>query len=216
MEPPEEIPGQDVISTLSLPARIVIAVAAAVVSVTVALHLTMIFLHVAPSNTLTKQHGDAVDAWVYPEFEQNWKLFAPNPLQQNVHVQVRAEVRSPAGDLRTTGWTDLTARDVEGIRGNVIPSHTQQNELRRAWSYYTSTHDDENTANGERGLLSEQYLRRIAELRYVPGVPGGDVRRIQLRSATRVIPPPAWSGETVKTETSYRVLPWWIAQEKPE
>lgn len=129
------------------------------------MHVGMVFLHVAPSNTVTKQHGQAIDEWIYPEFEQNWKLFAPNPLQQNIAVQVRADVRAADGEIRTTRWYDLSALDGAAIDGNLLPSHTQQNELRRAWDFFVATHDNANRPNGLRGSLSEKYLRRIVVLR---------------------------------------------------
>ncbi|MBU6532214.1 DUF5819 family protein [Streptomyces mayonensis] len=187
-------------------------VALAVVAVAVCAHIGLVFLHVAPSNTLTKQHGSAVDEWVFPEFEQNWKLFAPNPLQQNVSVQVRAEVSTADGAIRTTGWYDLSAEDGRAIDGNPLPSHTQQNELRRAWDFFVSSHDSENRPVGLRGSLSGTYLRRIALLRLdrnEAAGPGGVVERVQYRSRTTNVEPPPWSGEKVSDRPTYRELPWW-------
>ena len=187
-------------------------VALAVVAVAVCAHIGLVFLHVAPSNTLTKQHGSAVDEWVFPEFEQNWKLFAPNPLQQNVSVQVRAEVSTADGAIRTTDWYDLSAEDGRAIDGNPLPSHTQQNELRRAWDFFVSSHDSENRPVGLRGSLSETYLRRIALLRLdrnEAAGPGGVVERVQYRSRTTNVEPPPWSGEKVSDRPTYRELPWW-------
>ncbi|MGP3998544.1 DUF5819 family protein [Streptomyces sp. 8N706] len=197
------------VAALSLPSRIVVAVAVAVVAVAAAVHLSMVFLHVAPSNTITKQHGATVDDYIYPEFEQNWKLFAPNPLQQNIAVQARAEIRTPEGGIGTTDWTDLSAQDGAGIRHNLLPSHTQQNELRRAWDFLIGSHDAENRANGLRGQLSEQYLRRIALLRFGREEDGGRVERVQVRSTTTPVAPPPWSDEKVDTTPVQRVLPWW-------
>ncbi|MFD7991628.1 DUF5819 family protein [Streptomyces mexicanus] len=201
------------LAALSPRYRAVAAVVLAVVAVVACVHLGMVFLSVAPANTVSKQHGEAVDAWVYPEFEQNWKLFAPNPLQQNIAVQVRAEVRSADGGSRTTGWYDLSAQDGRAISGNLLPSHTQQNELRRAVDYYAGTHDGDNRPAGLRGALSEQYLRRIAVLRldrvHAAG-PGGGLARVQVRIKTTNVPPPPWSGERVSTTPAYRVLPWWM------
>ncbi|MCS0635250.1 DUF5819 family protein [Streptomyces sp. LP05-1] len=197
------------IQALSLPYQVVAAVSLAVVGVLAAVHLGMVFLHVAPANTLSKQHGEAVDDWVLPEFEQNWKLFAPNPLQQNIAVQARAEL-TVAGGRRTTGWIDLSAEDAAVIRGNPFPSHVTQNELRRAWDFFANWHTDDNRPNGVRGELSERYLRRIAALRLDAHREGGRIERIQLRSATRAVVAPVWSdaGKT-DTRTYYRVLPWW-------
>ncbi|WP_405628580.1 DUF5819 family protein [Streptomyces sp. NBC_00016] len=188
------------------------ALALAVVAVTVCVHIGMVFLHVAPSNTVTKTHGKAIDDWIYPEFEQNWKLFAPNPLQQNIAVQVRAQVRTADGGSRTTGWYDLSAQDGRAIDGNLLPSHTQQNELRRAWDFFTATHDNGNRPVGLRGALSETYLRHIVVLRLERGGAAGDggvVERIQVRSQTTNVTPPKWSTEKVSMSPVYRELSWW-------
>ncbi|MEO3972724.1 DUF5819 family protein [Streptomyces sp. CAU 1734] len=206
------------IMALSGPWRVTAAVALAVIALAATVHLGMVFLHVAPSNTASKQYGKAVDAWIYPEFEQNWKLFAPNPLQQNIAVHVKAEIRTDCGDRKTTGWIDLTAEDGAAIRGNPLPSHTHQNELRRAWDFFTGSHDNDNRATGPRGRLSESYMRRIVMLRLGERDLGGAVERIQLRSSTTSIAPPPWSKEKVDTRPVLRVLPWWnvAAADLPE
>ncbi|MGW4233784.1 DUF5819 family protein [Streptomyces sp. NPDC004980] len=196
------------IAALSLPYQITAALALSVIGLLACGHLAMVFLHVAPSNTLTKQHGEVVDDWIYPEFEQNWKLFAPNPLQQNIYVHVRAEVAGADGRT-TTRWMSLTHEDGEAIRGNPLPSHVHQNELRRAWDFYTGSHTGENRPNGLRGELSERYIRRIVMMRLSEHDYGGTVERIQVRSAVRSVGAPPWSDEKISTEPTYRVLPWW-------
>ncbi|WP_327368467.1 DUF5819 family protein [Streptomyces sp. NBC_01217] len=204
-------------AALTLPYQIVAAVALSVIGLLACAQLAMVFLHVAPSNTLTKQHGEAVDDWVYPEFEQNWKLFAPNPLQQNIAIHVRAEI-SGADGRRTTSWMSLSGEDGKAIRGNPLPSHIHQNELRRGWDFYLGSHDSENRANGTRGELSERYIRRIAMLRLSEHDYGGTIERIQIRSEVRSVAAPAWSKEKISTRPSYRVLPWWTvtAADLPE
>ncbi|MFB6677055.1 DUF5819 family protein [Streptomyces sp. NPDC056390] len=208
------------LSALSLRYQIAAACALVVVALVACVHVAMVFLHVAPSNTVSKQYGRAVDSWIYPEFEQNWKLFAPNPLQQNIAVQARAEVRTADGGTRTTGWYDLSAQDGAGIDGNLLPSHTQQNELRRAWDFYVSAHDSENRPNGLRGQLSERYIRRIVVLRlsHEDGLTTDGktaagkqptITRVQVRSRTTNVAPPPWSDEKVDSKPLYREVPWW-------
>lgn len=211
MEPPEGPGGATGIFTLSRPSRVAVALALAAAVVGVCVHLLMVFLHVAPQNTLSKQHGDLVGDYVYPEFEQNWKLFAPNPLQQNIHVWARAGVRKPDATEETTGWVDLTAMDIAAIRHNIAPSHTEQNELRRAWTFYSTTHGDQNKPIGLRGDLSREYLQRIVERRFGPRLNGGAVERVQVRTGTTAVAAPVWSPENTDTRTSFQVLPWWIA-----
>ncbi|MFJ6609812.1 DUF5819 family protein [Streptomyces sp. NPDC091289] len=196
------------IAGLSFPYQVVAALALSLIGLLACTQVAMVFLHVAPSNTLTKQHGKTIDRWIYPEFEQNWKLFAPNPLQQNVAVHVRADVVGADG-RRTTRWMNLTHEDGEAIRGSFFPSHVNQNELRRGWDFYVNSHDSENRPNGLRGDLSERYIRRITMLRLSERDYGGTIERIQLRSATSSIAPPPWSNEKISTRPVYRVLPWW-------
>ncbi|MFI7285449.1 DUF5819 family protein [Streptomyces anulatus] len=196
------------IAGLSFPYQVVAALALSLIGLLACTQVAMVFLHVAPSNTLSKQHGKTIDRWIYPEFEQNWKLFAPNPLQQNVAVHVRAEVVGADG-RRTTRWMNLTYEDGEQIRGSFFPSHVDQNELRRGWDFYVNSHDSENRPNGLRGDLSEHYVRRITMLRLSERDYGGTIERIQLRSATSSIAPPPWSNEKISTRPVYRVLPWW-------
>ncbi|MGR8009439.1 DUF5819 family protein [Streptomyces hypolithicus] len=201
------------IAALSRPYQAVAALALATVGAVACVHLGMVFLHVAPSNTVSKEHGEVVDDWVYPEFEQNWKLFAPNPLQQNIAVQVRAQVRAADGQWRTTDWIDLSAQDGEAIRGNLLPSHTVQNTLRRGWDFYTASHDEANRPNGTRGALSERYIRRIVMLRFADQDLGGKVERIQVRSETLWVKAPPWSKEKTNSRPAHRALPWWSITE---
>ncbi|WP_037897874.1 DUF5819 family protein [Streptomyces sp. NRRL S-920] len=211
--PPAAAPEARVgIAGLKLGYQIAAACALALIAVASCVHIGMLFFHVAPSNTLTKQHGDVIDAWVYPEFEQNWKLFAPNPLQQNIAVQARAELRTADGGVRTTDWYDLSAQDGAAIDGSLLPSHTRQNELRRAWDFYVGSHDAQNRPVGLRGQLSEHYIRRIAHMRLDRERPGGEgdaIARVQLRSRTTNVRPPKWSEEKVSPKPVYRLLPWW-------
>jgi hypothetical protein len=172
-------------------------------------HLAMVFFYVAPANTVSKQHAQLINRWVNPEFEQNWKLFAPNPLQQNIHVQARFETVDASGGRSVSDWRDLSAEDGAAILHNPLPSHTQQNELRRAWDYFTQTHDSKERPIGDRGRLSEAYLRRIVVLRFGRDELPGRLTRIEVRSATTAVAPPPYARERVDTRTFYRTFPWW-------
>ncbi|ARQ69806.1 DUF5819 family protein [Streptomyces marincola] len=198
------------LSALSLPARLVIAVAVGGVGTFMTWHLAMVFLFVAPSNTVSEEHGDTVRGYMYPEFEQNWKLFAPNPLQRNEGLSVRAEVREADGSTRVTDWIDLTAMDIDGIRHQLLPSHTAQNTLRRAWDFYSGSHDDDGDPVGLRGELSEAYVHRIALLRIQDSVDLGTVERVQLRSTVQRVPAPAWRPEDFDTAPVHEELDWWV------
>ncbi|WP_033333486.1 MULTISPECIES: DUF5819 family protein [Streptomyces] len=199
----------------SRPARAVLGLAGVALLGGTALFLGAVFLHVAPANSLSRQYRDEVDGIVYPEFEQNWKLFAPNPLQQNVSVDARVRTVAPGGATRTHDWIGLTARDLAAIRGNPAPSHVDQNLLRRAWDFYDGSHNPQDEApTGARGKLAEQYLKRIALQRIGRDVDGERILEIAFRVTTATVLPPTWSGEAAPPEPKVRELPWWPVAEE--
>ncbi|KAB8163718.1 hypothetical protein FH609_018790 [Streptomyces sp. 3MP-14] len=198
------------LGSLSLPARSVVAVAVGGLAVYLCWHLAMVFLFVAPSNTVREEHWETVRGYMYPEFEQNWKLFAPNPLQRNTAVHVRAEIREGEGQSPvTTEWIDLTAWEVEHIRHHPLPSHSNQNMLRRAWDFYDKSHNDEGEPVGMRGEVSASYLHRIALERLSERLDVTTVERVQLRVSNTRVPAPSWRREDFDTDPSYQELGWW-------
>ncbi|GAA1140492.1 hypothetical protein F4556_003444 [Kitasatospora gansuensis] len=194
--------------TWSTPALLVLCTAGAVLLGGTALFLAALFLHSAPSNALSKQYRAELDAVVYPEFEQNWRLFAPNPLQQNVTVDARVQTIAADGTVSTREWAGLTAGDIAAVRHNPAPSHVDQNLLRRALDFYDSTHAEQQVI-GPRAGLAEQYLKRVALQRLGPADRGLRLFQVQLRVGTAELAPPEWSREQVDTEPKYRELPWW-------
>ncbi|MFJ8040199.1 DUF5819 family protein [Kitasatospora sp. NPDC096147] len=202
--------------TWSTPAAAVLVLAGAVLLGGTGLFLSALFLNSAPSNAFSDRYRAQLDAVVYPEFEQNWKLFAPNPLQQDVAVEARLRTVAPDGTEageQTGEWLGLTARDIAAVRGNPAPSHLDQNQLRRAWDYYDSTHPEDGTAPGPRAEPAERYLKRTALQRIGPAPEGRRAYEVQLRVVTTVLAPPAWSREQVDTAPHYRELPWWPVDE---
>lgn len=92
-----------------------------------------------------------------------------------------------------------------------MPSHTQQNQLRRGWELFVNTHNAQNRPVGLRGELSERYIRRIVLARIAgEWTSSGDrIERIQVRSQTTAVRPPPWSTEKINDKPVFRVLPWW-------
>lgn len=199
---------------LSPLARLVIAVSVGTTAVFTAWHLVAVFLYVSPANVLSNEYGETIRGYIYPEFEQNWKLFAPNPLQRNIAVEVRAEVRQDDGTRQTTDWIDLTAQEVERIQHSLAPSHTAQNELRRAWDFLVDSHTPEGEPVELRGELSGAYAHRIALLRLADQMNLRDVTRIQLRSVGRPLPAPEWTAEDIDTTPEFYTLNWWVVTDE--
>jgi hypothetical protein len=170
-----------------------------------ALLLGALLLTDAPPNALSQRYQTQLDGLVYPEFEQNWRLFAPDPLQYNISVRARA--RSAAGD---GGWVDLTAQDIAAIRGNPFPSHAEQNQLRRAWDFYDTTHDAQNQPTaGVRSSMAVEYLKRIALQRLGRTSGGAPITAVELRADSVAVEPPAWATDKPAAALPVRDLDWW-------
>lgn len=66
---------------------------------TTLVHVVLVFLQVAPTNTGSKRYSPLINSWVYPFFEQNWRLFAPDP--DSVNRQILARTAGGTGNRLT-------------------------------------------------------------------------------------------------------------------
>ncbi|WP_318208838.1 MULTISPECIES: DUF5819 family protein [unclassified Streptomyces] len=188
---------------------------AALLACALVTHLGMLFLSVAPPNALTVEHHDTVDAYVQPEFGQDWKLFAPNPMQRNEAVGARVNTLAANGRPRASEWINLTDRDIETIRGNPAPSHVDQNMLRRAWDTYIATHSvTDDRPKGARGTMARDYLKRVVLQRLGRTWQGERIVSLQVGGRFTMVDPPAWSSEQPSDTTEYRLLPWWTVTDQ--
>ncbi|MFD3456253.1 DUF5819 family protein [Streptomyces sp. NPDC058691] len=200
------------ISGLSTASKIIVALVAMGVAIGAVVHLAILFLSIAPANSLSQRHAAAINHYVNPEFTQGWRVFAPNVPAANVHVQARAMVLKPDGRVTNTGWVDLTAKDYARMKHDPFPSHAQQNELRLAWYNFVSTLDKQGRPTGVVGKLSQEYVERLAVHRLAPRTAGGTVLLVRLRTATTPVGAPSWSDQRIDTKTGYQELPWWTVK----
>ncbi|MFE7776602.1 DUF5819 family protein [Streptomyces sp. NPDC057445] len=176
-------------------------------------HVLLVFLHVAPPNAVSRAYSSQIRAWVLPVFEQNWRLFAPNPQSVNRQISARTRRTAPDGTAQVSHWVDLTAMDDSAVKHNVFPSHTAQNMLRQAWNSYLKTHSGDDQPRSERALMMQKYLRNIATDR-VAAQRGGTFEAIQLRVITLPIAASGAAGgfrraAAAPTQAETRYLPWW-------
>ncbi|MFI6419508.1 DUF5819 family protein [Streptomyces sp. NPDC050842] len=189
------------------------AAAVVVCLATALIHVLLVFLHVAPPNPVSQLYSRPINAWIHPLFEQNWRLFAPDPESVNRQISARTARTAPDGTVEVSGWFDLSALDHSAVKHNPFPSHTAQNTLRRAWSSYLEAFGSDDEPHSERAVMMRTYLRNIAVDR-VAAHRRGSFDSIQLRVVTLPVAapntvgviPPATTGAT-PLETRY--LPWW-------
>ncbi|WP_234337099.1 DUF5819 family protein [Streptomyces xylophagus] len=180
---------------------------------TALVHVLLVFLHVAPPNPLSRQYSRQINAWVFPLFEQNWRLFAPDPESVNRQISARTTHTTPDGRVRVSGWFDLSGIDDSAVEHDAFPSHTAQNMLRRAWSSYLETHGDDDRPRSERALMMQKYLTDIAVDR-ITRHRGGAFESVQLRVVTVPIAAPAdgsgpGSSGAAPKPVDTRYLSWW-------
>ncbi|MDI5962069.1 DUF5819 family protein [Streptantibioticus silvisoli] len=173
---------------------------------TALVHLCLVFLYNAPPNVVSQRYQRQINAWIYPYFEQNWQMFAPNPESAPQEVWARAATTSAGGTRRAGRWLDLTAQDTAAVRHDPFPSHTAQNMLRRAWSLYSTAQGTGDEPGPERARMLRRYLAGIAAQR-LAAHGSGAFDAVQLRVDTTPIGLPGSPGP--RTPSSTQILPWW-------
>ena len=104
-------------------ARWSLAIVAAVTATAIGAHFAMTFLYVAPMNHVRLRVGAVVHAYMLPFFEQNWNLFAPNPISDDRGLLVRAQVGRAGLGGRITPFSDLTTPAIRAVQRNrLLPS----------------------------------------------------------------------------------------------
>ncbi|MEU3774193.1 DUF5819 family protein [Streptomyces sp. NPDC032472] len=177
---------------------------------TALIHVVLVFLHVAPPNPVSQRYSAQVNGWVFPLFEQNWRLFAPDPDPANRKILAKTAHTDSSGSMQVSPWFDLTAVDNSAVDHNVFPSHTAQNLLRRAWTAYDETHGGDDSARSERAVMLQEYLRNIAADRMAAHHNGGTFEFIQLQVVTLPIAAPgSAAGNHPPAPVQNRLLPWW-------
>ncbi|WP_448321088.1 DUF5819 family protein [Streptomyces sp. CO7] len=174
-------------------------------------HGVMVFLHVAPPNVVSQRYSRQVNAWIYPLFEQNWRMFAPDPDSVNRKIFARTAHTAPDGSVQVGPWTDLSAVDEAAIDHNPFPSHASQNLLRRAWTAYAELHGGDDISRSDRALMLRQYLRNIAAARMAE-LNDKPFEDIQLRVVTLPVPAPGTADSDRRAASAKpmtRLLPWW-------
>ncbi|MEZ0107403.1 hypothetical protein ABH920_001395 [Catenulispora sp. EB89] len=206
--PPEPVVPSGEGRQLSRPAELIVAGAVALCLTATIIHVASVFLYVAPSNTVSRLYQRQINTWVYPYFEQDWKLFAPNPQSARQQISARTSMAASDGTSRPGGWVDLTAVDDAAVRHDVFPSHTAQNMLRRAWAAYADAQGADGQVSSPRALMLQEYLRNIAVQR-ITAHSRSTFSAIQLRVTSTPIPPPGGADQAAEPAPSIRLLPWW-------
>jgi Family of unknown function (DUF5819) len=89
--------------------RSVLVTAGAMMTLALAFHFSMTALYNTPFNPIKEKYGKEIDSYMVPYFGQDWHLFAPNPVDTDSGVLVRAKKKGPDGSIVVTKWSDVTS-----------------------------------------------------------------------------------------------------------
>ncbi|PSL06106.1 hypothetical protein CLV30_103261 [Haloactinopolyspora alba] len=132
----------------------------------VGIHFAATFLWNAPSSPVSESVAAEVNGYMRPFFVQNWSLFAPNPINAEDELLVRAQVRDPqTGDVEVTEWRNPTQLEWSLVHHNPAPSRASRlssNLHRRLSSAWYDLTDE------QQEIVADDY-RDMADWRPLAG-----------------------------------------------
>lgn len=85
-------------------------------------HVLATFLWIAPPSGLRQAiPGTMLRSYMIPMFGQSWSVFAPEPINGDHRLQVRAEVADGPGQTHTTKWVDATSAELSMLQHHLTP-----------------------------------------------------------------------------------------------
>ncbi|WP_437636485.1 DUF5819 family protein [Sorangium sp. So ce854] len=88
--------------------RVLSTSAPALLGAALCFHFAMTLAYLTPQNPLKLRLARLIEGYMNPFFQQNWHLFAPDPITDTRLLMVACRLRAPDGSTTETGWTDIT------------------------------------------------------------------------------------------------------------
>lgn len=167
-------------------------------------HFGLILATVLPEEVVPDPVRAAGERYVDPVFKQEWSLFAPDPLDGDVQILVRAK---PAGSGDWTGWTDVYGPVLRDARSRPFSplAGVRITLLRSALSPLKMMFFDRDSLEERRELFRSWQepgqkpaeliaLERAASQELQTRYPGTDLELVQVRLVLTLLPPAARDG----------------------
>jgi hypothetical protein len=125
---------------------------AAIASTIVGLHLLAVTLAAIPTNPVSDAFGAQLD-YLRPFFGQSWRLFAPNPVDEDKTLLVQGAYVDDAGELQTTSWINWTKVEQDVIEHRLVGGRAGYITTK----FYSSLDEEfQELENPEQKVLSER------------------------------------------------------------
>ncbi|WP_157839215.1 DUF5819 family protein [Streptomyces flavidovirens] len=126
-----------------------------------------------------------------PEFEQGWRLYAPDPGMSRELVQARVRVAGVRGTV-TSRWIDVTALHRKAVRGRLFLGHAELERMNAAVDLYDGFTGPAGRPQGWQGRWAQRHLCRALLPWLAPYAPPGRITQMQVRMLTSHLPAPPW------------------------
>lgn len=122
-----------------------------------AIHIFASFLWIAPASGLRQLFpGDSLQNYMIPMFGQSWSVFAPNPINGDYKLEIRAVILEDGEEVETE-WVDATAAELSMHVRNPFPPRAAM-----------SGHDMSSRLKGAYDKLSDGQ-KEVTSLGYYKG-----------------------------------------------
>lgn len=118
-------------------------------------HIFATFLWISPANGLRDAvPAKALSGYMLPLFGQSWSVFAPEPINGNITLKVRAYV-GEEGSGHVTDWVNASAAELDMAHHNLFPPRAAILGLEQG-SKYKSTFDK--LTDAEKKIVAAGYF----------------------------------------------------------
>lgn len=123
------------------------------------IHFTLTALYVLPLNPVQAKGVQLINGYMHPLFIQNWQLFAPNPLSNNVYVFLKAQY----SDGEESEWYDLSSQSYKNNQERRISPNNRL--VRIGTSAFLQAVRKDETLEKLKGKISDEELIALEEER---------------------------------------------------
>ncbi|MEJ7440287.1 MULTISPECIES: DUF5819 family protein [Staphylococcus] len=103
-------------------------------------HFTFTILSVGNYNPITHKINREIEGYMNPIFEQNWHLFAPDPISNNTAIQVQYQEKN---SNKKSEWLEVTQTMTEQMHKNYFSPYNRIGRIANAVSENMLTVDSE-------------------------------------------------------------------------
>jgi len=123
-------------------------------------HFSMTILFLAPKNPISLEYSSYINRYMTPFFQQNWQLFAPNPINAERAVLIRARMQHPDYTYTITDFHDITSPYVDDIQRYRIFAPLRTRIILNSIQLLTFT---DPSAQQFRDRLEEIFVEQVEE-----------------------------------------------------